>query len=176
MRKSDSVIKGESSSGTDLMTALIGCLILIVCSILIVVFVTTVTVTTAEVHQNGIGFEYGQIDAFAQGRAFPDRAHSKEPIYIEVRLDGLTVYPQHLEITQEEAYRKDGPLYELLDQLKADDTDRFVILLVRPNAVVMQRFARTLIKDTYGMDIGIDYYESSQPIRAARHFVRSATP
>jgi hypothetical protein len=158
--------KGDDrGSGTDIMTSLIGCLILILLGILIIIFVAQVLVVITEPDNKDIvSVVESRVDGFRESKAFPDGNLVKEPTYIDVHQNMVVIHPGQTEIPQRELFLPKNRLTDILDEIRNDAENQYVILLVRPRAAKLQRYLRDQVISQYNLDIGIELFESARPV------------
>ena len=166
MSKRKNVALGQGSgSGTDIMTSLIGCLILILLGILIIIFVAQVLVVITEPDNKDIvSVVESRVDGFRESKAFPDGNLVKEPTYIDVHQNMVIIHPGQTEIPQRELFLPKNRLTDILDEIRKDAENQYVILLVRPRAAKLQRYLRDQVISQYNLDIGIELFESARPV------------
>ncbi|MFT5123472.1 MAG: hypothetical protein ACI9TH_001739 [Kiritimatiellia bacterium] len=152
-------------SGTDIMTSLIGCLILILLGILMIIFVAQVLVVITEPDNKSIvSVVESKVDGFRESKAFPDGNREKEPTYIDVHQNMVIVHPGQTEIPQRELFQPKNRLTDILEQIHEDPENQYVILLVRPRAAKLQRYLKDTVIAKYNLDIGIELYESAREV------------
>jgi ribosomal protein S15P/S13E len=147
------------------MTSLIGCLILILLGILIIIFVAQVLVVITEPDNKDIvSVVESRVDGFRESKAFPDGNLVKEPTYIDVHQNMVIIHPGQTEIPQRELFLPKNRLTDILDEIRKDAENQYVILLVRPRAAKLQRYLRDQVISQYNLDIGIELFESARPV------------
>jgi hypothetical protein len=147
------------------MTSLIGCLILILLGILIIIFVAQVLVVITEPDNKDIvSVVESRVDGFRESKAFPDGNLVKEPTYIDVHQNMVIIHPGQTEIPQRELFLPKNRLTDILDEIRKDAENQYVILLVRPRAAKLQRYLRDQVIAQYNLDIGIELFESARPV------------
>ena len=109
-RKAASKIQA-GGSGTDIMTSLIGCLILILLGILVIIFVSQVLVIITEPDNKDIlSVVESKVDGFRESKAFPHGNRFKEPTYVDVYQNKVVIHPGDIEVPQRELYQKQNRL------------------------------------------------------------------
>ena len=152
-------------SGTDIMTSLIGCLILILLGILMIVFVSQVLVMITEPDNKEIlSVVESKVDGFRESKAFPDGNLFREPTYIDVHQNKIVIHPGEEVVTQRELYQKQNAFFKLLDEIKGNHQNESIILLVRPRAAGLKRYLQQIVKEDYKLDLGVELYESAREV------------
>lgn len=164
-KRKNRALGSGGGSGTDIMTSLIGCLILILLGILIIIFVAQVLVVITEPDNKDIvSVVESRVDGFRESKAFPDGNLIKEPTYIDVHQNMVVIHPGQTEIPQRELFLPENRLTDILEEIRKDAENQYVILLVRPRAAKLQRYLRDQVIAQYNLDIGIELFESARPV------------
>ncbi len=161
-----------SSSATDLMTCLIGCLMLVFIGILLVVFITQSLITLSTptnarpltpVDSGGAGF--------FETRAFPRGNTTLEPVYLDVHRDQVVIFPEAITIPQRDVFSAKprsqtdgldfgfvpgGSLDVLAARIEQATSGQYVVMLVRPGAADMSKKLAAVLKER-GIDIGREF-------------------
>ena len=157
----------NGASGTDIMTTLVGCLILILMAVMLLVFVVEVTTTTlASPEQKGIESALLRpVVGFDDARAFPDGDLTRESIYLDVYGDKVVLVNQRFEIPQralwDENHEAHQRFHRILESVEQNADEQTVVMLVRPGAAKTQRMVRKVVKG-YDVDLGIELFETSR--------------
>ena len=164
---------GNEDSAMDMMSALIGCLIMILIGILVIVMVTQTMIIIVEPDDQDLEAQIvsNRDSAIASSEAFPKGNTDYEPVYIDVERSHITFYPgltNKLVGTKVRVSDLDHPGNLLDERLKVIKESmgttfpEYVILLVRPNAAALARRLRKEINETRGIPIGTELFESGR--------------
>jgi hypothetical protein len=86
-------------------------------------------------------------------------ANPKIPSYIDCHPDRLTLYsndmPRGTQVSREDLQRPDNPVSQLLDTVQQHGKDQYVVVMVRPQSVMLYRTVRNLIGKR-PIDVGYD--------------------
>lgn len=166
MAKKGRIHVESGGSATDIMTALIGCLILILLGILVIVLVSqALIIITDPDHSQIVSVVDSKVDGFRETKAFPNGNTEKEPVYVDVHRDRVEIhrYPYDPQvIRQRELMVPGNPFDKILDQVAEDAANRYVVFLIRPNASQLGRQLREGVSKKGGIDIGVELFRSDQ--------------
>jgi len=88
----------------------------------------------------------------------------KIPSYIDCHPDKLTLYssdmPRGTQVSREDLQRPDNPVSQLLDKVQQRAKDEYVVVMVRPQSVLLYRAVRKLIEKR-PIDVGYDAVDAN---------------
>jgi hypothetical protein len=168
MRKGRQSVSENGSSATDIMTALIGCLILILLGILLIILVaqSLIQITDPEKSQI-VSVVPSNVDGFREDKAFPRGNTEKEPTYVDVRRDRVEIhrpeYAAPLVVSHRELRREANPLDEVINLVVENAASEYVVFLVRPDGAKLARTLRAGVKDKR-IDVGWELFDSKRVV------------
>ena len=158
----------SGESGMDMMSCLIGCLILILIGILVIIMVSQALIIVANPDAQTIrAIILSKIDAIKEDKAFPHGNKEKEPTYIDVHRDRLVIYPGSVEVSVRELEEPGNNFEKVLSTIEQHKTDEYIILMVRPRAAAVARRLRKIISEEKLIDLGMELVESKASIEYA---------
>lgn len=177
-RRSHSGNSGNgSSSATDLMTCLIGCLILVFIGILLMVFIAQSLIKISDTtNAKIITVTPSMVDGFREDRAFPQGNIAKEPTYLDVRRDKVVIHPNNIVVEQRDLFvsrraakkgelnfdfTPDGDLDRLTRNIQENATGEYVVMLVRPGAADISKKISEVLRARQ-IDVGRELYSSDR--------------
>ncbi len=172
-RKASAASAGGGSSAMDIMTSLIGCLILILLGILVIVLVSQIMVALADPDNKQVSSVVeSQVDGFRESDAFPEGNVYKEPLYVDVHPDKVVVYPYDAEFSQRRIIFETTDYDTMLEVVASRPDKEYVLFLVRPQAsrvynLLRRRIEalnRTLRDASSQIDMGMELYESDREV------------
>jgi hypothetical protein len=153
------------STATDIMTSLIGVMILVLIGILLTTVITQAVVVLADPNTKEIvSVLESKVDGFPEERAFPHNQDMKEPIYLEVWKDRVIIHPKLKDadvVTQMQLRNKDNELAKRVEEVAANAGDFYFVLVVRPGAAQLGRQLRDVMRNK-GVDVGVDLFDSKR--------------
>ncbi len=166
-----------SGSATDLMTCLIGCLILVFIGILLMVFIAQSLIKISDTtNAKIITVTPSMVDGFREDRAFPQGNIAKEPTYLDVRREKVVIHPNNIVVEQRDLFvskrpqkkgelnydfTPDGDLDRLTRNIQDNATGEYVVMLVRPGAADISKRISDLLRQR-GIDVGRELYASDR--------------
>jgi len=166
MRKGRQSLSENGSSATDIMTALIGCLILILLGILLIILVaqSLIMITDPEKSQI-VSVVPSNVHGFPEDKAFPKGNTEKEPTYVDVRRDRVEIhrpeYASPLVVSHRELHRAGNPLEEVINIIVENASAEYVVFLVRPDGAKLARTLRAGVKEKR-IDVGWELFDSKR--------------
>ncbi len=170
---------GESGSATDLMTCLIGCLILVFIGILLMVFIAQALIKINDTDNAKIvTVTPSNVDGFREDRAFPQGNIQKEPTYLDVHRDSVYIHPNNIRVNQRDVFiarqpqkrgdlnydfYPDGELDRLSRLIQDDAAGEYIVMLVRPGAAKIAERIAALLK-AKGIDVGRELYSTDRKV------------
>jgi hypothetical protein len=170
---------GESGSATDLMTCLIGCLILVFIGILLMVFIAQALIKINDTDNAKIvTVTPSNVDGFREDRAFPQGNIQKEPTYLDVHRDSVYIHPNNIRVQQRDVFVSrqpqkrgdlnydfypDGELDRLTRLIQENASGEYIVMLVRPGAAKIAERMSTLLK-AKGIDVGRELYSTDRKV------------
>jgi hypothetical protein len=152
------------SAATDIMTSLIGIMILVLIGILLTTVITQAVVVLADPTQKDVvTVLQSQVDGFPEERAFPHGNDKKQPIYLEVVKDKVIIHPGKAEVSQRELRQPDNLVAKKIDEAATNADDYYFVLVIRPGAALLGRQLRTEIRKR-GLDVGVDLFDSARQL------------
>ncbi|MDD2235859.1 MAG: hypothetical protein PHP44_04440 [Kiritimatiellae bacterium] len=86
----------------------------------------------------------------------------KEPLYIDVHADQLTLYPGEATVKVSELNQADTPLAAMIARVAAHRDEQYIVLIIRPGSVRVARRLKGMIEDHH-IDVGSELLEQNQP-------------
>lgn len=83
-----------------------------------------------------------------------DKSAIKAPTYFDCSRDGIRIIPGDIEIPISDLATRVNPVTQAIDQISADSSNQYAIVLVRPGAVKAYRHVRKLL---YERDVDVGY-------------------
>jgi len=168
MRKGRQTTGDNGGSATDIMTALIGCLILILLGILVIVLVTQALIMITDPDKSQIvSVVPSNVDGFREDKAFPKGNTEKEPTYVDVRRDRVEIhrpeYAAPLIVSHRELRREGNPLEEVINLVVENASTEYVVFLVRPDGAKLARNLRAGVKEKR-IDVGWELFDSKREV------------
>lgn len=170
---------GESGSATDLMTCLIGCLILVFIGILLMVFIAQALIKINDTDNAKIvTVTPSNVDGFREDRAFPQGNIVKEPTYLDVHRDSVYIHPNNIRVQQRDVFVSrqpqkrgdlnydffpDGELDRLTRLIQENASGEYIVMLVRPGAAKIAERMSSLLK-AKGIDVGRELYSTDRKV------------
>lgn len=152
------------SSATDIMTSLIGVMILVLIGILLTTTITQAVVVLADPNQKDVvTVLQSQVDGFPEERAFPHGNDKKQPIYLEVVKDKVIIHPGKAEVSQRELRDPKNLVAQKIDEAASNADDYYFVLVIRPGAALLGRQLRTEIRKR-GLDVGVDLFDTARKL------------
>lgn len=159
------LVKGGSSA-TDIMTSLIGCLILLLLGILVIFMATQAMIVTAEPDTHWVSFaEMGS--GFRESQAFPHGNTEKQPVYVDVSNDHVQIFRSSAEpvVVSRSDLRRPGNAYvDALKSVRANSGGEYVLFIIRPQGIALARALKKEVLDMGGIDIGTELYDSGRVV------------
>ena len=168
-RKSGGMSVGGTggNSATDIMTSLIGVMILVLIGILLTTVITQAVVVLADPNSKDVVTVLeSQVDGFPEEKAFPLGNDKKDPIYLEVWKDRVIIHPKVKDsdvVTQRDLRNKDNELARKVEEVAANAGDFYFVLVVRPGAAQLARQLRDVMRNK-GVDVGVDLFDSKRKL------------
>jgi hypothetical protein len=169
----------NGSSSMDIMTSLIGCLLLILLGILVIVLVTEVSTVMADPDNvSHVGIEETSLSGFSSSDAFPGSNQMKEPLYLDMYPDKVVAYPYRMAFTFNSLQSGETELDEIFRIVASRPDQEYVLFLVRPGSTKIYALVRHKIdvlnakqSDTgKQIEIGVELCESGKAFEhAATH-------
>ena len=167
-----------AGSAMDIMTALIGCLILILLGILVIILVSQVMVVLAEPDQTQVhSIVISEVDGFRETEAFPRGNTVKEPLYVDVHPNYLFVYGYDLRFSAPDIWTPGNEYDTIVDTVAHRSDSEYILFLVRPGATELyDALIKKLTLHNQNprtpresqIDYGVELYESFRTIDAGR--------
>lgn len=88
---------------------------------------------------------------------------SKQPVYVDVEQDRLTIYPEGKVVTVNELETPGNPFELLIQDVSENSKSQYIILILRPRSSKLGKQLRTMVLDQ-GIDIGQELYEAGRRI------------
>jgi len=160
-KKGGGETKQDLSGFMPILLLSIGCLVflLIVNTIIIMANPSNVRITSivrsALFVEGGLGTEGGQ--------PFPNGNKEKEPVYIDVHKDHLTLFPGEDVVSLVDLEVEGNAFEQFLQDVATKHDELYIVLLVRPRAAMV---ARRLKKAIYAqnIDIGYELFEEERAV------------
>lgn len=171
MAKNRDSTKTDFSSFMCIILMLTGCLITILISNVVVIAanpnnVEITSIVNADLNNEEVEVVGGNI--------------IKNPWYVEVERDQITIYPGEHRMSLKDLENKQNAFEELIERVKAKSESQYIVLLVRPYASSVARQLKKIIVDRK-VDVGIDLLDRGMPLvfsgpggKATEHPARSA--
>jgi hypothetical protein len=93
-----------------------------------------------------------------------DPQTDKEAVFVECRHDGLLLHPEGSRVPLDDLRSSDSPWYRRLQTLRAERDQRYLVLLIRPDAIESFRQSLTMARAA-GIDVGYDPVYATGEIR-----------
>ena len=154
------------NTATDIMTSLIGVMILVLIGILL----TTVVGQAAGLLTDPETKRFVEVpgalgSGFPEEKIFPHSPGGKEPVYVQVSRDGLVIHPDtpgSIDLPSRELAIAGNPWDRTIDEVAAHPAERYIVLLLHPGAAALGRQVRDAVR-ARGVDVGVDLIASLQP-------------
>ncbi len=147
----------------DMMSALIGCLILILIGILLIIMVSQALIVI--VQPDDVDVEAVVVSNVAalseESNAFPHGNKEKEPWYFDVHQHKVGVYPGSWEMPTRELNTPGNKIEQKLKQIASVKEKDYVVLLIRPNGAEVARKIKKMVTERYHIDVGTELFESN---------------
>ena len=157
-RSGNAALGGDSS--TDIMTSLIGCLILILIGVLIIILVAQTLVVVTEPREHEIkALVTSDVEGVPDEKSFPQGNRKKQPIYVDVHEDYLLLLDGGKRMGAASLSKKDGEFQTFFDALAEKRNEEYLVLLVRPRAAAFMRKLRHEIAKR-DLEVGFDLVPS----------------
>ncbi len=79
----------------------------------------------------------------------------KQPRYLECRADGIILYPSQKLLAVSQLNNHNSPLRKLLDEIKNNRDQEYLIVAIRPDGIEVFKKIRALIEEA-GIDLGYE--------------------
>jgi hypothetical protein len=150
------------TTASDIMTSLIGVMILVLIGILLTTIITQAIVVIADPNtKDVVSVLTSEVDGFPESKAFPHGNKDVEPVYVEVFRDHILIHPKNLVLTQRDLALKGNLLALEIDRVASDAVKSYFVLMVRPGGAQVARALRTEIRKR-GVEVGVDLLESTR--------------
>lgn len=165
--------EGGGSSAMDIMTALIGCLILILLGILVIVLVSQVLIAIVSPDDKEVRTMVdSNVAGFPESRAFPKGNTHKEPLYIDVHPNHLVLIGYDRTVQAREIYFPDNDYDTALDTVSSRADLEYVLFLVRPGATELYRsllekidYHNSTSKQELRVQYGMELFEAGREVK-----------
>lgn len=156
----------------DIMTAAIGCLVLVLISCLMLVLITSVSMSFGDPSNMDVGggedfslTRYVQTD-YEVDNPFPQGNRTLSPNYIDIHPDKLIFYPSRDILQLHDLDEPDNRFLQELYAMQHDDelkTNSYIILLIRPRTARVANFLRSTIKKQ-GVRLGYELWPADRVV------------
>ena len=166
---------GNLTAMMDIMTAAIGCLVLVLISCLMLVLITNVSIYFGDPNNMSVGSgaggdEWGMTryvqDTFGDLVPFPQGNRALSPDYIDVHPDRLVFYPGR-EVMSIYDLREPGNAFDRqLDKFRKNSAyaeEAYIILLIRPYTATIANELRRQIKQA-GISMGFELFPEDKEV------------
>ena len=165
---------GNLTAMMDIMTAAIGCLVLVLISCLMLVLITNVSIYFGDPNNMSVGSgadgEWGMTryvqDTFGDLVPFPQGNRMLSPDYIDVHPDRLVFYPGR-EVMSIYDLREPGNAFDRqLDKFRKNSAyaeEAYIILLIRPYTATIANELRRQIKQA-GISMGFELFPEDKEV------------
>ena len=102
---------------------------------------------------------------FAEGNII--LSMSRDPIYVDVQPQRLVIWPDNQEISASELDAPDNKFARFLDQVQLQRDTRYIILLLSPYSVSLQRKLRGMIRK-HEIELGLEPWEPGKEINPSK--------
>ena len=87
----------------------------------------------------------------------------KDPVYVDVQPDQVTICPENLVIQSSSLSISGNEFIQLLENIERVREVRYIILVLRPGSEITQRQLRQIVQK-YPVDVGFEPWEAGRPI------------
>lgn len=156
----------------DIMTAAIGCLVLVLISCLMLVLITSVSMSFGDPDNMDVaGGEEFSLTRYVQtdyevDNPFPQGNRTLSPNYIDIHPDKLVFYPSRDILQLHDLDEPDNRFLQELHAMQHDQdlkTNSYIILLIRPRTAKIANFLRASIKRE-GLQLGYELWPSDRVV------------
>jgi len=155
---------GGEDSAMDMMSALIGCLILILIGILLIIMVSQALIVIVQPDEEQIeAVVVSNVDTpFREVNQFGNLI--KEPWYFDVTKKSITIFPGGLTMPSNELRSPGNIVMKKIQQVRAEKERDYIILIIRPDGVNIARKLQKIIYEDFNIDLGTEVLESDAQI------------
>jgi len=159
-RRAKQGVEMDLSSFMAVLIMTIGCMVVILVSNVIIIISNPDNTSITSIVKTAIWIEGDE----EEGKdPFPNGNKLKEPAYIDVRRDRLTIYPGEHIVPVRDLQLEGNAFDKLLDRISTNKANEYVVLLLRPRSVVVSRqLQKTIVQR--GIGLGYELFEENREV------------
>ena len=146
------------------LSSFMSILIMTIGALVIFLVVNTVTIASNPDNISLRSLEIAEKEDGGQGGPTKYSNNSKQPTFVDVRSDRVIIYPSKEEVTLDQLERGNNPLEQLVERIRKNREEEYIIIIARPNGISMFRRIRTMVKSA-GIDLGMELFDMDQAVR-----------
>lgn len=155
---------GTGGSASDILTSLIGVMMMILIGILLTSVIGHATLEMTAARPVDLDTSPGESLGYAESRAFPHFPGGKRAVYLDVSADRVEILrgsdaPEV--VPAGELALPSNAVSRRLDDVALHPEDEYVVLLIHPGAARLGRGLRDQVR-ARGLDVGVDLLLSGQ--------------
>jgi hypothetical protein len=153
-KRAKEALEMDLSSFMAVLIMTIGCMMVILVANVIIIISNPENVTITSIVKT----------ALTEGDdPFPQGNKDKEPAYIDVQRDRLTIYPGKSIVPIRDLQLEGNEFEVLLDRVGTNIANEYIVLLCRPGSVVVSRQIQKTIAQR-GIELGVELFEKDREV------------